>query len=280
MVLLNWHHCSTAWLLSPSAAVGKLLEFVEMSLYEWLVVMDTVQERINIDGPVGRLQGRLEYNSSPAFIGVVCHPHPLFGGTMDNKVVTTLCRAVRDGGGAALRFNFRGVGESQGVYGEGLGEAEDLLAAIHWMQSRFAGLPVWLAGFSFGSYVAAQVATSQAITAQAVVTQTDKDQLLTHLLLVAPPVHHFDFQSVTETRCPVTVVQGDDDEVVDAKEVHDWAQQSPLAPDLIRFPSCGHFFHGKLTELKALALNTLPGSGAALIAINESARYIACLFGV
>lgn len=211
-----------------------------------------ISERVMIAGATGALEAVLESAPRPAFIGVVCHPHPLFGGTMDNKVVTTLCRAIRDGGGAALRFNFRGVGNSEGGYGEGIGEAEDLLAAIHWLQARFPDTPLWLSGFSFGSYVAAYGAVSLRANQQSP----------TRLMLVAPPVHHFDFSSLTDVGCAVTVVQGDDDEVVAAEQVHQWVQNSPLQPDLIRFSHCGHFFHGRLNELKQLALSLLPGASA------------------
>lgn len=212
----------------------------------------STNERVMIAGAMGVIEAVLESAPQPAFISVVCHPHPLYGGTMENKVVTTLCRAVRDGGGAALRFNFRGVGKSDGTYGEGIGEAEDLLAAMHWLQARFPELPLWLAGFSFGSYVAAYGAVSLRANEQAP----------SHLFLVAPPVHHFDFAAITNVGCAVTVVQGDDDEVVAAEQVHQWAQQSPLQPELIRFSECGHFFHGRLSELKQLALSRLPDTRA------------------
>lgn len=203
-----------------------------------------------LTGPAGNLQAVLEIASTPSFIAVVCHPHPLFGGTMENKVVTTLTRAARDTGAAALRFNFRGVGESDGSYSDGVGECEDLLAAIYSLRRHYPGLPLWLAGFSFGSYVAARTA---------VVLQANQ-QAATHLLLVAPPVHHFDFTALTDCGCAVTVVQGDDDEVVDAQEVGRWAGSSPLAPDLIRVPHCTHFFHGQLGVLSALAKTRFPGA--------------------
>lgn len=209
-----------------------------------------MQKRVEIAGPEGVLEAVVEYQPDPRYLAVICHPHPLFGGTMDNKVVTTLCRAVRDNGGVALRFNFRGVGKSQGVYSDGLGEVEDLLAAIHWLEQEFPSLSLWLAGFSFGSFVAARGASSLSAN----------DRPARHLFLVAPPVHHFDFEGITETRCPVTVVQGDDDEVVEAPRVHQWARGSELTPDLVRFPDCGHFFHGRLTELRDLAITRLPNN--------------------
>ena len=199
-----------------------------------------IQQQVSIHGPVGELEAVLEHAPDPSFIALVCHPHPLFGGTMDNKVVTTLCRAVREGGGAALRFNFRGVGHSQGAYSEGLGETEDLVAALHWLQGQFPGRALWLAGFSFGAFVAARGAE---------VLQANGTPAA-HLLLVAPPVTNFDLASISDT----------DDEVVEASAVHRFVATSPPAPELIRFPDCGHFFHGRLIDLKALAKSRLPGA--------------------
>lgn len=206
-------------------------------------------ERLALEGPEGRLQAVLEGDTQPpTLLAIVCHPHPLFGGNMDNKVVSTLCRAVSEAGGVALRFNFRGVGDSQGAYSDGIGETEDLLAVHHWLTGRHPGVKLWLAGFSFGSYVAAhgaEVLAANGTPAAAV-------------MLVAPPVHHYDFQSIESIGCPLTVVQGEDDEVVPADQVFRWAGRTPLAPDLIRFPDSGHFYHGHLTELKEVAASRLP----------------------
>lgn len=206
-------------------------------------------QREQLVGPAGRLEAVIEQGSeSPAFVAIVCHPHPLFGGTMDNKVVTTLTRLVRDKGGVVVRFNFRGVGESQGAYSDGIGETEDLLAVHSWLRQQWPGLPLWLAGFSFGSFVAARGADILNANGEPV----------NNLLLVAPPVHHYPFTDIETTGCPVTVVQGEEDEVVPAEQVFQWAGATPLQPDLIRFPECGHFFHGKLVELKEAAASHLP----------------------
>ncbi|MEE3322176.1 MAG: alpha/beta fold hydrolase [Pseudomonadota bacterium] len=206
-------------------------------------------QREQLAGPAGTLEAVIEQGSeTPAFIAIVCHPHPLFGGTMDNKVVTTLTRLVRDRGGVVVRFNFRGVGESQGAYSDGIGETEDLLAVHSWLRQQWPGLPLWLAGFSFGSFVAARGAEILCANGEPV----------DNLLLVAPPVHHYPFTDIEKTGCPVTVVQGEDDEVVPAEQVYQWAGATPLQPDLIRFPECGHFFHGRLVELKEAAASHLP----------------------
>ena len=181
-------------------------------------------------------------------IAIVCHPHPQFGGTMDNKVVTTLIRAARDAGAAALRFNFRGVGESQGAYSDGIGEVEDLIAVHRWLSKKYPNTPLWLAGFSFGSFVAARGAEVLAANGEAPAA----------LFLVAPPVHHYGFETIENVGCPVTVVQGEDDEVVPADKVFRWAESTALAPDLIRFPDSGHFFHGQLVNLREVASSRLP----------------------
>lgn len=206
-------------------------------------------QREQLAGPAGRLEAVVEQDrETPDFIAIVCHPHPLFGGTMDNKVITTLTRMVRDKGGVVVRFNFRGVGESQGAYSDGIGETEDLLAVHSWLRQQWPSLPLWLAGFSFGSFVAARGAE---------ILNANGDPV-NNLLLVAPPVHHYPFTDIESTGCPVTVVQGEEDEVVPAEQVFQWAASTPLQPDLIRFPECGHFFHGRLVELKEAAASHLP----------------------
>ena len=207
------------------------------------------RDRLALEGPEGTLEAVLEGETeNPAMITIVCHSHPQFGGTMDNKVVTTLIRAARDAGAAALRFNFRGVGESQGAYSDGIGEVEDLIAVHRWLSKKYPGAPLWLAGFSFGSFVAARGAEVLAANGEAPAA----------LFLVAPPVHHYGFETIEKVGCPVTVVQGEDDEVVPADKVFRWAESTALAPDLIRFPDSGHFFHGQLVNLREVAASRLP----------------------
>lgn len=211
--------------------------------------MTVQRQALGLSGPAGNIEAVMEYaTDTPAFIAVVCHPHPLFGGTMDNKVVTSLCRTVRDAGGVALRFNFRGVGASQGSHGAGVLETGDLLSVISWLRERWPGLPLWLAGFSFGSFVALRGAAALA----------SAQMPAQHLLLLAPPVHHNDFDAVGDSGCPVTVVIGEQDEVVPVSDMLDWATASKLRPELLRFPTSGHFFHGQLVELAAVARRTFP----------------------
>ena len=202
-------------------------------------------EDVVIPGPSGQLQavatgfGQIASNYDEV-IGVNCHPHPLFGGTMNNKVVHTLMRALRELSIPSLRFNFRGVGESQGSYDEGKGEVDDCIAVIDWLQSRFPQSRLLLTGFSFGSYVAYASAMSESLDVRR----------LSHLILVAPPVHHFPFSSQLPSLCPTTVIQGDIDEVVPVNEVLQWVKTVQPAPDFRLMAQSGHFFHGQLTLLK------------------------------
>lgn len=212
-------------------------------------------DALTLQGPAGDIETRIEgEQQSPAFLALVCHPHPLFGGSMDNKVVTTLTRAARQRGAVALRFNFRGVGASQGSHGGGLTETDDLLAVVHWMCEQWPERPLWLAGFSFGAWVARRGAAAL----------TENQQPAARLLLVAPPVHHHDFETLSAPNCPVTVVLGEQDEVVPVGDMLDWANSSALRPQLVRFADTGHFFHGRLVDLAAVADDTFPpGTGKA-----------------
>lgn len=201
-------------------------------------------ERLQIAGPAGDLQVVVETPmgegpsigvTAPAAFGVVCHPHPLYGGTLDNKVVYTLARAFVACGAAVIRFNFRGVGSSVGQYDEGRGETEDALAAIAYGRERWPGAALWLAGFSFGAAVAVRAA-ARAEPAR--------------LVLVAPGVTRVVMDGVPSPRCPWLLVQGDADEVIEPESVLSWAQRQDRPPELRSFPGAGHFFHGRLHELR------------------------------
>lgn len=200
-----------------------------------------------IPGPAGQLEARW---SAPEGGGtdaaVVCHPHPLHGGSQSNKVVTTLARSFRDAGMAVMTFNFRGVGRSEGLHDHGSGEIDDLLAVLAWLQAqgvaRFS-----LAGFSFGAWVCAAAAG-----------RLPAGLVLRQLVLVAPPVHYEGFAALQPP--PQTLVLiGDADEVVDPAVMRDWAVSRREPCDLKVFSGAGHFFHGRLTELKAeLASRLMP----------------------
>ena len=193
---------------------------------------------IDFAGPEGRLEGWIDCPSGGASkgIAVLCHPLPTHGGTMQNKVVHTLAKAAVANGLTALRFNFRGVGNSDGHFDEGIGETDDTLAAI-----RFAGRlepesPVLLGGFSFGSFVALRAAAQCEPAA---------------LISIAPPVRMFEFASLHPPSCPWLVIQGNDDEIVDAADVVNWIRTLRQPPQLEILPGAGHFFHGRLVELRA-----------------------------
>mgnify|MGYP001346123781 CR=1 FL=1 len=175
-------------------------------------------------------------------VAVLCHPHPQHGGTMRNKVVTITERALRELGLKTLRFNFRGVGDSSGTFGGGDGELEDLKAVIAWVQSRLPDDELWLAGFSFGAWVAARAAA-----------ETAPRQLLT----IAPPVERADFAAFQMPGCHWLVIQGDEDEVVNPQAVADWVAQTIPAPELVVMKQAGHYFHRRLMDLRGLIKNCL-----------------------
>ena len=196
-----------------------------------------MNEHLRIAGPAGVLEAIVEDpgdSGGPSY-AVICHPHPLYGGTMENKVVTTLARALRDAGVATVRFNFRGVGASAGAYDQGVGEIADAAAAASWGELRWPGKTLIIAGFSFGGYVALRLA-SQRTTAR--------------LITVAPAIEMFDAAITATPDCPWLIVQGDADDVVNPKAVIAWAAGLNPAPRLVVLPGVGHFFHGHLQELR------------------------------
>lgn len=203
------------------------------------------EHRLRVPGPAGELDVALSVPALPARgIAIVCHPHSLMGGTLDNKVVTTMARVCRDAGLIAVRFNFRGVGASGGSFDHGEGEQADVLALASWANAEF-GLP-WrvLAGFSFGAYVSAQVMLARAGGGA---TQPS-------LWLVAPPVTRF---AMAADALPVgtAVIYGDADEVVDPAAIADWLTAAAGRVQVTVVPGAGHFFHGQLGLLKAWAQN-------------------------
>ena len=180
-------------------------------------------------------------------VAIICHPHPLFGGTMNNKVVHTLARAFEAKDISVLRFNFRGVGRSDGEHAGGMGELADLRGLIAWVESRLPGLPVYLAGFSFGAFVVA----SYAAEAQR------SPASLVRLFLVAPPVHHYNMDKIKSVCCPVTVIFGLEDEVVPAEQMLAWSDRLAEGTSVHTMAAATHFFHGHLTALKKLLVDEL-----------------------
>ncbi len=167
--------------------------------------------------------------------GIICHPHPLYGGTMYNKVVTTLAKTFQGLGVSTIRFNFRGVGRSEGKFDQGRGELEDLLAVIDWAQQIRLSKELWLGGFSFGACIAAKAATQIPVS---------------KLVTIAPAVEHVEMQHLPPITAQWVLAQGDKDDVVSPKAVYDWIATRDPKPMLLRFPEAGHFFHGQLGELR------------------------------
>ena len=196
---------------------------------------------VQIAGPAGAIEARVEdplpAGATRRVVGVVCHPHPLFGGTMQNKVVHTLARAMQELGAPTLRFNFRGVGASAGAYDAGRGEIEDAVAAVAWARARWDCDALWLGGFSFGAATALQAATRGARPAK--------------LVTIAPPVGRIITEPVPRPDCPWLIVQGDQDELIDIDAVRSWARSFAPEPELTVIAGAEHFFHGKLGELRS-----------------------------
>jgi len=169
----------------------------------------------------------------------VCHPHPQYGGTMTNKVVHTLAKAFNELGAGAVRFNYRGVGASDGTYDDGNGETLDALAAIGWVKRRWPAAQLWLGGFSFGGAIAIRAAA-----------QADARRLVT----VAPAIRLVAVDVAARPRASWLVVQGDRDELVDAAHVQQWAASLQPPPELAMLPGVDHFFHGRLNDLREVVL--------------------------
>jgi alpha/beta superfamily hydrolase len=199
-------------------------------------------EPCSIDTSSGAVEAIVEDpGAGGVHYAVICHPHPLYGGTMDNKVVTTVARALHECAIPTLRFNFRGVGKSSGNYDDGIGETEDAAAVAAWGAVRWPGRSVIVAGFSFGGYVALRLAGQIAAD---------------RLIAVAPAILRFDANS-RAPNCPFTIIQGDADEVVDPQAVIAWASALTPAPRLRVLPGVGHFFHGRLHELRDAVIDAI-----------------------
>jgi alpha/beta superfamily hydrolase len=202
---------------------------------------------LTLHGPAGVLEGLLQEHAggAAALIAVVCHPHPLYGGTLHSKVVHRTAAVLHALGASVLRFNFRGVGKSEGQYDRGAGELEDARAALEFMRQRHPAARRWLAGFSFGSWIAARLAAEQ----------PDVERLI----LVAPPVLTSSFEVLRSARVAKLVVQGDADEICppDALEVEYPSWMEPKR--LVRVPGASHFFDKQLGALADALSQALEG---------------------
>lgn len=202
-----------------------------------MLSFETQETMMLIDGPAGQLE---VMTLAPAHaknaIAFICHPHPLYQGTMRNKVVFTIAKAFDDLGVKTVRFNYRGVGQSEGDYGEGLGETEDLLALVNLAKKEYPDHVMYLAGFSFGTFVATKACNEL--------------PEVKGLLTVAPSMVHFDFSSFNDIHCPWLIIQGTADEVISMPAVFDFAKSNADRVELQVFDGVGHFFHGELTRLR------------------------------
>ncbi|WP_213879244.1 alpha/beta fold hydrolase [Pseudomonas sp. dw_358] len=200
-----------------------------------------------IDGPVGQLEALYLQVAEPRGVALICHPNPVQGGNMLNKVVSTLQRTARDAGLITLRFNYRGTGASAGGHDMGTGEVDDAQAAAAWLHAQHPELPMTLLGFSFGGFVAASLAGRLEATGQPV----------ERLFMVAPAVMRLTAEHPLPSQCPLIVIQPETDEVVEPQKVYDWSGALSRPHELLKVAECGHFFHGKLTDLKDLVLPRL-----------------------
>jgi alpha/beta superfamily hydrolase len=190
---------------------------------------------ILMPGPAGLLETSVQIlPDSTDYIGVICHPHPLYGGTMNNKVVTTLARTFKDLNMDCIRFNYRGVGQSEGKYDHGNGETDDALFLIEWVRQQYPHKKIWLAGFSFGAYVSLRASV-----------QTPVRQLIS----IAPAVNHADFSGL-HPHCPWLVVIAEKDAVVPAIDIRQWVNTLQPAPEVLSFSDASHFFDGQLISLR------------------------------
>jgi alpha/beta superfamily hydrolase len=204
--------------------------------------MRAATRRELIAGPVGQIECAIdlpERDTGPRGVALIAHPHPLYGGTLDNKVVQTLARCFVDLGYAAIRPNFRGVGETEGQHDEGRGELEDLAAVLAWAQSLYPGetgaagpVPPVLAGFSFGSFV--QTHLAERVTPE-------------RMVLVGVAVKRFDARPVPGN---TMVIHGEEDETVPLADVLDWARPQDLP--VVVVPGADHFFHQRLQILRSI----------------------------
>jgi len=207
-----------------------------MSDSRWSTLTITPSGRLDLPAAHGRLEALLKVPDQPRRAVVVCHPHPQGGGTMNNNVVYRMAKALEEHGSAVLRFNFSGVGRSTGTYGEGIGEQEDVRVALDFMADHFAGLPLWLAGFSFGARVGLDVARG--------------DTRVSKLLGVGLAVRMFDLKFLEGKTKPLAVVQADNDEYGARAEIEAFVATLPEPARLWIVDDATHLFPGRLDPLE------------------------------
>lgn len=198
---------------------------------------------VQLNGPAGMLEGLYMDVADARGLMLLCHPNPEQGGSMLNKVISTLQRTARDAGYCTLRFNFRGTGASSGAHDMGQGEVDDAEAAALWLRAKHPGLPLSLAGFSFGGFVA--VALANRLAARGEAPQ--------RIILAAPALWRLPPETTLPEGSRLVVIQPENDEVMSPQSVYSWSQAHRQYPhELLKMAECGHFFHGKLIDLRDL----------------------------
>jgi uncharacterized protein len=196
---------------------------------------------VNIPTPLGHLEGILkpeDAEATPLYAALVCHPHPLYGGTMHNKVVFKVAQTLQWLNIPTLRFNFRGVGHSTGTYDEGRGEMDDARYALDFLSRRYPGLPVILAGFSFGAYVGLRVAVI--------------DDRVQAMIGLGVPARSFNGDVLAGSQKPKLIIQGTDDDLAPYELTAKWFEQVPAPKSMVAVSGADHFFQGHLDEVQAV----------------------------
>jgi uncharacterized protein len=190
-----------------------------------------------LPGRAGRLEALLWTSevADPNFVALVCHPHPLFGGTMHNKVVYRVARALHGRGAPVLRFNFRGVGQSEGQHDQGAGEQSDVKAAVDYLAAEYSGKPILLAGFSFGAWVGLRIGC--------------EDDRVSHLIAVGFPADHLDTSYLHPCRKPKLFLQGGSDPFGSRENLEALVRSLPKPKQLVFIEGADHFFEGHLDEV-------------------------------
>jgi uncharacterized protein len=199
----------------------------------------TKVQSISFSGPAGRLEGLLKFNetTSPQTLAVICHPHPLYHGTMHNKVVFAMAEAFYNLGCEVLRFNFRSVGMSAGSHDHGQGEVEDCLAAVQFLRRRYPGVPCVIAGFSFGAWMAIEAVRA--------------DASLISVTAVAPPLKHLQSAILISMSAPKLFLQGSADNICCPEDLQAIYPMIAEPKSLVMIEGAGHFFEGRLPQFKA-----------------------------
>jgi len=206
---------------------------------------------IIFNGPEGRLEGRYHHNKTEgAPIALVLHPHPQFGGTMNNKIVYNLFHSFVDRGFSTLRFNFRGVGRSQGVFDQGIGELSDAASALDWLQTfNENAKPCWIAGFSFGAWIGMQL----------LMRRPEIDGFIS----IAPPANMYDFAFLAPCPSSGLLVHGTEDNIVPAEDfeklVAKLQAQKGITVDYEKIQGAGHFFEEQMDEMMKVSTTYLDG---------------------